>query len=97
MGCTPLVGNSKPKRSVTHKRESCSKKSRYCVVKAERPAESTSSAGASGGSSAAAAAAGAASGAAAHHGEGVRLGTPVAEQSAADDAVAAAVAASGAE
>ena len=71
-------------------------KSHHGVVKAQRPAKSTSPAGTSGGSSAAAVAEVATSGTAAHHGEVVGLRAPDAEQSAANDSVAAAAAASGA-
>jgi len=78
-GCTTSVGKAKRKRSVKHKRGSCSKRNRHGVVKAQRPADS-SVAGTSCGSSAAAAGAAAAavaSGAAAHHGDGAQLGAPV--------------------
>jgi len=97
-GCTTSVGKAKRKRGVKHKRGSCSKRNRHGVVKAQRPADS-SVAGTSCGSSAAAAGAAAAavaSGAAAHHGDGARLGAPVAEKADANEAVAAATASSGA-
>jgi len=65
-------------------------------VKAQRPAASSVAGTSCGSSAAAAGAAAAASGAAAHHGDGARLGAPVAEQAAANEAVAVAVAVSGA-